>query len=316
MEKPLSQVKTVSRRFEALGTLNEITVYERTGSTLLNSVERRVREIDDLMSVFKPDSDIAKLNRASGHAPVPLHPETVRLLALSKTVAEQSGGAFDVTIGPLTALWKIGLRRNEIPPLRKINRAKKLVNSTTLISDVLNSKAALAKPGQTVDLGGIAKGYAADEAKRILLADGIQSALIDLGGNVVALGTRPDGLPWKIGIQNPLAPRGVFLGWLHAEDRTVVTSGCNERFFIRDGKRFHHILDPRTGQPADSGLLSVTVVCGHSVMADALSTALFVLGLEQGLLLLQKFHAEAVFATEQGKIFVTNGLSGQFTAIS
>lgn len=142
--------------------------------------------------------------------------------------------------------------------------------------------------------------------------NGVENALINFGGNIVTLGTHPNGRPWEIGIQNPLESTGVYLGSLSVVNQTVVTSGSNEQFFIKDGVRYHHIIDPRTGSPAQSDLLSVTAVCSSSVDADALTTALFVLGPDEGLELLKPLNAEAIFITNDLKIFVTVGLIGAF----
>jgi thiamine biosynthesis lipoprotein len=161
-----------------------------------------------------------------------------------------------------------------------------------------NSSAALRNKGQKLDLGGIAKGFAADEAKRILIENGVKSALINLGGNILTLGNKEDGSPFRIGIQNPLRQTGQFIGVLSASDRTIVTSGTNERFFVKDGIRYHHIINPHTGYPAQTGLLSVTVVCENSMYADALTTSLFVLGVEKGLKLLEQTGDEAIFITD------------------
>ena len=170
----------------------------------------------------------------------------------------------------------------------------------------------LKKPGQSLDLGGIAKGFAADEVRRILLKNGVRSAMINLGGNVMAIGRRPDGQPWQIGVQNPLAPTGQYLGILSVTDKTVVTSGCNERFFMKDGIRYHHILDPRTGRPAQNSVLSVTAVCDCSEDADALTTALFILGPENSEPLLRKIQAEAIFINGDLSVNVSQGLKNNF----
>lgn len=301
-------------RFVSLGTLNEIQLFEKS-ETALACAKKRVCEMDDHMSVFKPESDIARLNAAAGHQMVTLHADSWKLLALSKTIYEESEGAFDITIRPLAALWAIGKNQNRIPSSADIEKCRKLVSGRNVICDQEYTRAFLKNPGQAVDLGGIAKGFAADEVKRILRKNGVNHALINLGGNVVTIGKRPDGEPWRIGIQNPTEPRGSFLGTLSVSDCAVVTSGSNERFFMKDGVRYHHILDPRTGWPAQSGLLSVTVVCQSSVIADALSTALFVGGVKM-IPLLQKYGAEAVLATEQGELFATQGLSGKFSALT
>lgn len=304
------QTARLIRRFEALGTLNEIIVFGED-SRALEPAEARVREIDARMSVFRAESDIALLNAAAGKAAVPVHAETLRLLEYAKQFAVFSGGAFDVTIRPLTALWGIGEKEERIPDAWEIRRVRRRVGSCALACDARRGTAFLKKAGQAVDLGGIAKGYAADEVKRILREHGVQNALVNLGGNIAVLGARPDGHPWSIGVQNPAAARGADLGILQIAAGSVVTSGVNERFFIQNGRRFHHLIDPRTGRPAQSGLLSVTVLCARSMDADALSTALFVLGV-RGLPLLRKYGAEAVFAMGNGQLFTTKGLAGRF----
>lgn len=298
------------RSFEALGTFNEIIAFGEN-SAALEQAEARVCEINARMSVFQAESDVAHLNAAAGKAAVPVHTETLRLLEYAKHVAVSSNGAFDITIQPLIDLWGVGRKEERIPTAREIRRIRRLVDIRALACDMNRGVAFLKKAGQGVDLGGIAKGYAADEVKRILQEHGVQSALINLGGNIAALGVRPDGLPWNVGVQNPTGARGAYLGTLKIAGDSVVTSGVNERFFIQNGRRFHHLIDPRTGWPAQSGLLSVTVVCARSLDADALSTALFILGF-RGLPLLREYGAEAVFAMENGQIFTTKGLAGRF----
>lgn len=302
--------RTVS--FYALGTANFITAFGCVGDSAIRLARDRVLEVDDEMSAFKPGSDISILNDSSGCGPVRLHGETVALLNRALEYSRLSGGAFDCTVRPLTKLWGIGKKGDYVPTVREITELLPFIGYNGLEIDAEESTAALAIKEMAVDLGGIAKGFAADEAKRILAECGVVSALVNLGGNIATLGCRPDGHPWRIGIQNPLAATGEFLGVLSVSDKTVVTSGCNERFFIRDGVRYHHILDPRTGRPAQSGLLSVTAVCGSSTDADALTTALFVLGRERGTALLQKTGAEAVFISDDLAITATDGLAGTF----
>jgi thiamine biosynthesis lipoprotein len=169
-------------------------------------------------------------------------------------------------------------------------------------------------PGQSVDLGGIAKGYAGDEAIKIYKKHGIKSAYVNLGGNVVTLGTKPDGTPWRIGIQNPRAQNGYYLGTVEVTDKAIVTSGDYERYFEADQIRYHHILDPQTGYPADSGLMSATVVTDVSVDADALSTAVFTLGLEKGMAMVKSLKGvEAILVTKDKEIYITEGIKSSFT---
>lgn len=304
---------TIKRQFLALGTINQICLYDQTDNKLIDKAVNRVMEIDDKMSAFKKDSEISGVNQNAGVKPVIVSEETFRLLQLSKEISKLSGGAFDITLRPLIKLWGINKKLNYIPERHDIDKALKITGYKNLVLNEKNCSAYLKKSGQAIDLGGIAKGYAADEVKRILVEGGVTSAIINLGGNIVALGAGPNGLPWEIGIQNPAAERGIFLGILSAANKTIVTSGSNERFFIKDGVRYHHILDPRTGKPAKSGLLGVTAVGECSAIADAVSTAVFVLGMEKGINLLKKFKLEAVFALDDYKICLTEGLINKFT---
>jgi thiamine biosynthesis lipoprotein len=305
----------ISREFGGLGTISQIHLYGLADPRLLDKAVGRVLEIDQKMSAFNPASEISALNRNAGRKPVRVSRETFLLLKQAREFGALSAGAFDPTVRPLVALWGINKKPDFIPAEEAIGRALKLVDFRGLELDEAECTARLGKDGQAADLGGIAKGYAADEVRRILAEGGAKSAVINLGGNIVTLGSRPDGSPWRIGVQNPASVRGTALGTLSVKDRSVVTSGSNERFFIREGVRYHHILDPRTGMPARSGLLSVTAVGESSMEADALSTAAFVLGMEKGTALLKKRRLEAVFATDDGKVYVTEGLARQFTML-
>ncbi|HWT76126.1 MAG TPA: FAD:protein FMN transferase [Mobilitalea sp.] len=302
----------IKQQFEALGTLNTIMIYKNTNAKLLQDSIHRVMEIDNKMSVYKQDSEITKINLAAGNQEASISDETMELISLAKEMSKQSDGAFDITIGPLARLWGIGKSNNSIPLNDEIMECCKLVNYQDIMINRTKKSILLKKQNQSIDLGGIAKGYAADEVKRILVEGGADSALINLGGNIITIGRKPDKKSWRIGIQNPLAPRGEYVGYVLVENQTIVTSGSNERFFIKNGIRYHHLLDPLTGSPAQSGLLSVTVICESSVIADALTTALFILGMEKGISLLGYFQADAVFLTEDGGIFITDGLKEKY----
>jgi thiamine biosynthesis lipoprotein len=301
-----------TKEFQALGTKNQIMIYGSHSEGLLQRAINRVMEIDDKMSAFKPDSEISNINQNAGNNEVSISMETLELFDRAKKMSELSKGAFDITIGPLVRLWGIGKRGSFIPAGNEIKECLRMVHYQDLFTDREHKTAYLQNAGQSVDLGGIAKGYAADEVKKILVQGGVSCAVINLGGNIMTIGTKPDGSPWRIGIQNPLAPTGEYLGSVSVTDRTIVTSGSNERFFMKDGIRYHHLLDPRTGRPAKSGLLSVTVISEKSAEADALTTALFLLGIEEGLSLLKAFQAEAIFLIEDGRIFVTEGLRNNY----
>jgi thiamine biosynthesis lipoprotein len=300
------------RQFESLGTFNELRIFDCFDDALLDFAVNRVREIDDIMSAFKPLSDISRLNQSAGEQPVPINPDTLYLLDYAKKISEMSEGAFDITIRPLVELWGISKKLNFIPTQGEIDEAKKLVDYRDIELDKSAGTAFLKKKGQAIDLGGIAKGYAAEEVKRILIEGGVTGSLINLGGNIITIGSQPDDQPWIVGIQNPSADTGEYFGVISTLDETIVTSGSNERFFIKDGVRYHHIIDPGTGKPAQSGLLSVTLVCDNSVDADALSTVVFVLGIKKSIGLLKKYEADAIFATEDCNVFVTEGIKDRF----
>ena len=289
------------------------------GATL--AALREVRRLEALMSRFSPRSDVSRLNRAAGGKPVRLHPDAIRVLAKALEVSRLSGGAFDITASPLVSLWKVTSDSPALPPEDAIKQARRLVDYRCLTVDERSGTASLRDSGQMVDLGGIAKGYAADRALDIYRKRHVASAMIDLGGNIAVLGPKEDGSPWNVGIQDPDAPRGECLGVLSVVGKSVVTSGDYERFFEVDGQRYHHIVDPRTGYPAESGLRSVTVVASSSMTADALSTALFVLGLERGLELLRTINAEAssedveaLFITAERNVYITPGLVPSFAS--
>jgi thiamine biosynthesis lipoprotein len=298
--------------FFALCTINAIAAYGRNSRQAIDLAVKRVAEIDDRMSAFKYDSDVSRINRSAGQKAQKISRDTLEVLKLSLEFSRLSKGAFDVTVRPLTALWGIGKKNDFIPPKEEIEQILPLVNFNDIVLDEENSSAFLKNRGQAIDLGGIAKGYAADEVKRILESYGVENALINLGGNIIALGTKPDGSEWRVGVQNPMSVRGEYVGTLKTVNKTVVTSGSNEQFFIKDGLRYHHIIDPRTGFPVKNELLSVTAVCDSSAAADALTTALFVLGSADALPLLKLTESEAIFITQDLSVLVTEGLLNSF----
>lgn len=296
-----------------MGTVITQKVYGTDAQAAVDEARERMKEIEELMTINAPGGEINRLNEAAGKGSVDLDQETVKILETAKEYAALSGGAFDVTIGPLVKAWGVFTDNPRIPPQEEIDRLKKLVDYTRLDVDAANLKARLQTEGQIVDLGGIAKGYSGDEAIRIYKKHGVKSAFVNLGGNVVVLGKKPDGKLWRIGIQNPRAANGMYIGTVDVADKAIVTSGDYERFFEVDGKRYHHIIDPKTGYPSDSGLISATIVSDVSMDADALSTATFVLGLEKGMALVESLkNVEAIFITKDKDIYVTKGLKKIF----
>jgi len=303
-----------SRSEFALGTVCTVTLYEQGDKSFYNNIFSRIREIENLMSVNIPSSDISRVNAAAGIEPVQVQKETFNVIERALYFAQLSGGAFDPTIGPIVSLWNINGDNSHVPSREKIDTALPLVNWRNVELDAETSSVYLTHRNMALDLGAIAKGYAADEAAVIIKNAGISRALIDLGGNILIIGEKKDLKPWSVGIQNPLDNRGSVIGVLHTTEKTIVTSGVYERFFEENGRRYHHLFDPSQGYPAQTGLLSVTLITSVSMDADALSTAIFVLGYAKGLSLLRMLpDTEAIFVFEDKSIRTTGGVNFTLT---
>ena len=260
-----------STDFFAMDTFMSVKVLGSDGESLAQQCESEINALESVLSRTREDTDIAKLNAADG-APVTLSDEGAKLLSTALDLSAATNGAYDPTVAPLTDLWGIGTEHQQVPAQSDIDAALQNVGTQHVHE---NGDAVTLDSGSKIDLGGIAKGYAAD-----LCADILKSAdadgLLVLGGNIYAVGTN-EGKDWNIGIADPDEPTDTVAA-VAVHDLSVVTSGDYERYFEQDGVRYHHILDPHTGYPADTGLLSVTVVSSDGTLADALSTALFVMG--------------------------------------
>ncbi|MDR3200892.1 MAG: FAD:protein FMN transferase [Spirochaetales bacterium] len=293
-----------------LGTVCSISLYDSPSDDIFRKAFDRVHEIELMMSVTIEGSDISRVNAAAGLHPVEAADETLELVRSGLEFSRLSGGAFNIAVGPLVTLWGIGTERAAVPAQKDIAAALQNIDYNKVNVDEAARTVFLREAGMALDLGAIAKGYAADEAARVLREAGIRRGIIDFGGNILLLGTRPDETDWKVGIQSPGSPRGEFLGVLAAREAAVVSSGVYERFFTgEDGRHYHHILDTSTGRPVENGLAAVTVVTGSSRAADALSTTLFALGLSAGMELAEKTAGvEALFVTEDKKVYATSGM--------
>lgn len=272
-----------------MATSLDITVYRPASMSSLTSDDLRaayaeVVEIDRLMSLYKADSELTALNNRNGEGAVPVSPKLFEVLSAASHYAHLSGGAFDATVQPLVNLW--GFFRVEhaaIPLQAQIDAVMKVIGNDRMSLDA-STRTLTLQGGTRVDLGGIAKGYAVDRALAVLKARGVQAALVNLGGNIGVLGRPPGRRPWVVGIQHPREPR--LIGQIRFWHGAVATSGDYDRYFEFGGKRYSHLLDPRTGQPVE-GIYSFTVVAPTATAADAFSTAAFVLGAERGLALLK-----------------------------
>lgn len=299
--------------FFAMGTVINQKVYGKNSELAGIQVENEIKRIENIMSFFLEDSDINKLNENAGKSKIKLEEETIYVINKAKQLSKLSSGAFDITTGPLVKLWGIFTNHAKIPNKKEIDEAQKLIRYEDIIIDVKSNLAMLRRKGQMVDLGAIAKGYAADKAIEIYKKNGMKSAFINIGGNVMVLGKKNYEDLWTIGIQNPDKVRGECIGALLLEDASVVTSGGYVRYFEKNNIKYHHIMDFKTGYPCSSGLKSVTVISNKSIEADALSTAIFVLGYENGRKLVDNVDGlDAIFITENNEIKITEGLKDKF----
>ncbi len=294
----------VSRSGFALDTFVSVTVYD--GGTanvqaVLDACFAEITRLENLLSVTRETSDIARINAANG-APVTVAEETVQLLNIAVRYGDLSGGAFDITLRPVTALWNFTAEQPTLPDAEELAAAVSTVDYRNLLVDGTH----VTLPQGGLDLGGIAKGFIADRVREVLAEHGVVSALIDLGGNIVTCGSKA-GEDWKIGVKDPLDTTQL-CAIVTGRDMSVVTSGIYERGFTRDGVRYHHLLSPQTGMPVQNELASVTIVCERSVDADALSTACFVLGETRARELLATVGAEALFVRRDGTLSATAGL--------
>ena len=301
-------------QFFSMDTVMSIHTYGSGAAEAAASARREIEALDAQLSRTKADSLISQLNAHAGDGTdVALDADTARLLAFSKSVSQLLPGDFDITIAPVMDAWGFTGEDRHVPDSETLSAAMALVGSEGLSVDEATGTARLERAGMAVDLGAVAKGYAAAKAEEALREAGITSALLDLGRNITAIGPKTDGTAWRVGVADP-ENDSQYLCILSLEDQTASTSGGYERYFEENGVRYHHIIDPETGYPADSGLKSVTVISADHLLADALSTALFVAGPEEALEFWRsRDDFELVLCTGENQLLVTEGLEAGFT---
>ncbi len=297
--------------FFAMDTYVTLTVCGKDGDALAGEAQREMERMERLWSVTDPDSELSALNR-EGEARVGA--ETAALLRFSLEMAERTDGTLDPTIYPVLTAWGFTTDEKRVPSGEEIAGALERVGYEKVIPE--DGGRVRLEDGAQLDLGAVAKGYAGERIAEYLRERGVRSALLDLGGNVEAVGSKPDGSPWKLGLRDPLSDG--LIATISAVDLAVVTSGSYERFFIgADGKRYGHILDPSTGYPVDSGLLSATVLAKNGGLADALSTALFVMGKDGAVGHWKKYRDfDMILLTEEKEIWLTPGADSLFSVNS
>lgn len=306
--RPLASYSTSAL---AMDTLITVTVYGPRAEELAGAALAEFERVDRLLSAYRPESEVSRVNALAGQEPAKVSGETLALVQLSLRFAALSRGKFEPTIGPLVRLWGIGAGRTAPPTPSEVDEARRLVDYRRVVVDPVQSTVYLPTAGMKLDLGGVAKGYAAQRAGELLRRQGVKSALIDAGGNIVAVGARPDGRRWRVAIRHPRKP-GEVVGVLQVADQAVVTSGDYERFFLHQGRRYHHLLDPATGYPS-AAMQSATVVAASSTVADLLSTAVFLLGPVDGPALARRQKAATVLVDAEGRVEVAAPLRSSFT---
>ena len=296
-----------------MDTVVEYRLYGERGQEAVQAIDTALRDIENRMSLYQSDSEIEALNGAAGRGWVPVSADTLRLLALCREYGEESGGVFDVTVAPLTQLWGVTSGNPRVPSQEEIDALLGLVDYRDLLLDEPGGRAMLAREGQAVDLGGIAKGFACDVARGVAEEYGITSGWISIGGNLMSIGEKPGDRPFTFGVRDPRGGDNDFLGKFTMQDSTAATSGDYERYFERDGVRYHHILDPATGRPAETDLWSVTVVTPDGARADYLSTYLFLRGRDFTLARLDSLGCGLVVVDEDRNVYVSKDLADDFT---
>jgi thiamine biosynthesis lipoprotein len=308
-DRPLASL--VERSHVSMGSEVGLTAWAPDDAATLAAFAQVFDEfdrLDRLMSVWREGSDVLRINAAAGGPAVPVSPEVREIIREARQVSEWTDGKFDVTFGALSGIWKFDHDLDgRIPSRAEIAARLPLIDYRALEVDERAGTARLARPGMKVHLGGIGKGYAVDRAVAILREAGVNDFMIQSGGDLY-LGGRRGERPWRAGIQDPRGPANSSFASLDLTDAAISTSGDYERFFVRDGRRYHHILDPDTGEPAQ-GCRSVTIVAEHSALADGLATGVFILGADAGMALIERLPGvEGVIVAADNRVIVSSGL--------
>lgn len=281
-------------------TVISVQIFDSVDEDVLEGCEKLCKKYDSMFSNKIEDSEISRINSAGGN-PVEVSKETIKLIKKGIYYSEMSDGVFDITIAPVSNLWDFKAETPLVPSPEAIAEAVSHVNYENII--IRDNTVKLTDPHAGIDLGAIAKGYIADRIKDYLEEEGVRHAMINLGGNVLAMDSKLDGSDYNIGIQKPFDETGEPITSVKISDKSVVTSGIYQRYFKADGKIYHHILDPNTGYPCENNLYSVTILTDSSLTADALSTTCFLLGYDRGMKLINQLdNVDAVFITNDNQI--------------
>ena len=311
LKEPYAQEKFL------IGTYTRIRIYDKGKEAALKPAFARIEKLGDEITINASGSEIDAINAQAGIKPVKVTEDMYYLLKEAYDYSKKSNGGFNMTIGAITQLWRIGFDDARKPAQSEIDEALKHIDYNKVQFNDQDKTVYLEEKGMIIDLGAIAKGYIADEVVKLLKKQGVTTAIIDLGGNVFVMGHSPRGEdePWTIGIQDPNSARGTVLGTIKETNKTVVTSGIYERYLEVDGKKYHHIFDSKTGYPYENDIASVSVVTDKSIDGDGLTTVAFDKGVKEGLAYIENETpkgTDAIFVTREGVVYVTDGLKDNF----
>lgn len=294
----------------AMGTVISQSIYDDDAQNIAKEIDAEIKKLENINLSWRiKDSDINRINANSGNF-VEVDDKTIGWIKTSIDVSKNCNGVFDLTVGSLTQLWSIGSDDAKVPTNDELNYALKTINYKNII---ISDNKVKCEKGQSLDLGAIGKGIACDQIANVLDSKNVKGATVSVGGSILLYGKNPNADNWALGIRNPIGKTDDYVAILKLDECFVSTSGDYERVFEKDGISYHHILDPRTGYPAKSELLSVTVICNSGLLSDALSTACFILGYENSIGLLEKYDAQGVFIDKNLNVYATKGIQNKIS---
>lgn len=308
---------TYSKTYYSLDTINEVSlinVRESDAKKILIEVQKILKTVNDDMSMQYPDSELSKINKNAGVKAIKISNDMHTVLKKALYYSKLTDGTFDASIGSISYLWNIGNDKARLPSNSEIKLSLALVNYNDIILNKSDNTVFLEKRNMKLDLGGIAKGFCADKIVSLLKEKGVKNAIINLGGNIYVLGKNDLGKDFSIGIQDPEKESNTPMGKLVLSNKSIVTSGIYERYFEKNGKIYHHMLNPKTGYPFENKLISVTIVSDKSIDGDALSTSMYGLGLKKGLDKVKSIAGvDAIFITKNKEVYITDGIKDKFS---
>ena len=313
LEKPELTTTPYKKTEFLMGTVVTVKIYDKGKEAVLEPAFERIQTLADQITVNEAGSEIDAINTNAGIKPVKVSKDIFELMDAGNDYSIKSNGSFDISIGPLTDLWRIGFPDARKPAQSEIDAVLPLIDYKQIELNEKEQTVFLKEKGMQLDLGAIAKGFITDQVAEVLKENDVTTAIIDLGGNIYVMGNNPSGKDWTVGIQDPFAPRGETIGVISESNKSVVTSGIYERVLEVDGKSYHHLLDPVNGYPFNNDVAGVTIISSKSVDGDGLSTSVFSKGIEGGLEFIEQFEGtEAIFISTDKKVYITSGLKNNF----